>query len=340
VTEAAAEGMAEGADDAVTDALVVARQLTRSFASSAGSERVKAVDHVDLDIASGETLALVGESGCGKTTLGKMLALLLPPTDGSLCIGGDDVAGLSARRLKPLRRRVQMVFQDPVSSLNPRHPVETILTEPMKNFRMGNRDERRAAAVELLDAVGLSARDLRRYPHEFSGGQRQRITLARALAPRPDFIVADEPVSALDVSVQSQILNLLVDLRSRFGLTYLFISHDLAVVHHIADRVAVMYLGRIVEVARRDELFARPRHPYTRALLASAPVIRAGKRRIGRVLSGDPPSPLHPPGGCHFHPRCPHATDRCRGEVPALRPIGPMRPAGGLAACHHAESLP
>lgn len=320
----------------VSEALVTVRGLTKRFAAGSGGRYVTAVDGIDLALAAGETLALVGESGCGKTTLGKMLALLSAPTSGSLRIGGDEVADLPPRKLKPLRQRVQLVFQDPVSSLNPRHPVETILTEPMKNFGMGTRSERHAAAVELLDAVGLNERDLRRYPHEFSGGQRQRITLARALAPRPDFIVADEPVSALDVSVQSQILNLLVDLRRRFGLTYLFVSHDLAVVHHIAERVAVMYLGRIVEIANRDALFTRARHPYTRALLASAPVIRAGKRRVGRVLSGDPPSPLAPPPGCHFHPRCPHATDLCRREVPTLRTLEPTEHA---AACHHAERL-
>jgi oligopeptide/dipeptide ABC transporter ATP-binding protein len=229
-----------------------------------------------------------------------------------------------------------MVFQDPISSLNPRHPVETILTEPLQNYAVGNAASRRQTAIDLLDAVGLAARDLRRYPHEFSGGQRQRITLARALVLNPDFIVADEPVSALDVSVQSQILNLLVDLRGRFGLTYLFISHDLAVVNHIADRVAVMYLGRIVETACRDTLFADARHPYTRALLGAVPEIRPGKRRIGRTLPGDPPSPLTPPRGCRFHPRCPHATEVCRVDAPALEA---QDATGHATACHHARRL-
>ncbi|HSG90576.1 MAG TPA: oligopeptide/dipeptide ABC transporter ATP-binding protein [Pseudomonadales bacterium] len=314
--------------------LVATYGLTRSFA--AGAQRVNAVDGVDLEIRAGETLALVGESGCGKTTLGRMLALLMLPSAGQLLIRGEDAAGLSRRQLKPLRRHVQMVFQDPVSSLNPRHPVESILTEPLQNFGLYPGAERQARVLELLDAVGLAPRDLRRYPHEFSGGQRQRITLARALILNPDFIVADEPVSALDVSVQSQILNLLVDLRTRFALTYLFISHDLAVVHHIADRIAVMYLGRIVELTDRDRLFANAGHPYTRALLASVPEIRAGKRRIGRILPGDPPSPLSPPPGCRFHPRCAHASDVCRRESPPLAPAGDP---DHLIACHHAEAL-
>ncbi|MEE4301977.1 MAG: oligopeptide/dipeptide ABC transporter ATP-binding protein [Pseudomonadales bacterium] len=318
----------------MTEALVTARALRQTFRAARGAE-VSAVDGVDLDIEAGRTLALVGESGCGKTTLGRMLALLRPPTSGSLRIAGEETTTLSRRGLRAQRRQVQMVFQDPVAALNPRHPVEAILSEPLENHVPGPRAAHRARIVELLEAVGLSERDLRRYPHEFSGGQRQRITLARALVLQPAFVVADEPVSALDVSVQSQILNLLVTLRERFGLTYLFISHDLAVVHHIADEVAVMYLGRIVERAPRAVLYDAPAHPYTKALLASVPRIRAGKRRLGRVLDGDPPSPLAPPPGCRFHPRCPHATERCRSEVPRLR----STESGGVVACHNAEQI-
>lgn len=304
----------------MSETLVRARNLTKQFTSSRGRVKrsVTAVSDVSFDIVAAETLALVGESGCGKTTLGRMLALLLEPTSGELSIHGENVMGLQRRELKALRRHVQMVFQDPVSSLNPRHTVEAMLTEPMQNFRLYSSDERREKAAELLEAVGLAPEDLKKYPHEFSGGQRQRIAVARALVLQPKFVVADEPVSALDVSVQSQILNLLVDLREALGLTYLFISHDLAVVHHLADRIAVMYLGAIVEIAPKHTLFASPVHPYTRALLRSVPTITQAKGRIGRILQGDPPSPLNPPAGCHFHPRCPHAVDQCRSVAPEL----------------------
>ena len=312
----------------MTETLVAARNLSRRFGD------VSAVSDVTLDIRRGETPALVGESGSGKTTLARMLSLLLPPSAGDLIVAGVEVAGLSRRALKPVRRDGQMIFQDPVSALNPRHTIAAILTEPLKNYRLGNAQEREARARELLDAVGMSPDTMNRYPHEFSGGQRQRITIARALALNPQFIVADEPVSALDVSVQSQILNLLVELKERFSLSYLFISHDMAVVHHIADRVAVMYLGNIVELASKTELFDEPGHPYTRALLNSVPQIRPGKRRIGQVLTGDPPSPAAPPPGCHFHPRCPQATDVCRERAPVLE----EQPGGDhLIACHHAR---
>jgi oligopeptide/dipeptide ABC transporter ATP-binding protein len=322
--------MAEATQHAA-EPLVRTVGLTRRFGD------VVAVNDVTFDIAPGETLALVGESGSGKTTLGRMLSLLLAPSAGRLELAGTDVARLSRRALKPVRRNVQMIFQDPVSSLNPRHTVATILTEPLRNYRIGTTRERTERVEELLDAVGMPAATLARYPHEFSGGQRQRITIARALALNPGFIVADEPVSALDVSVQSQILNLMADLQERLGLAYLFISHDLAVVHYIADRVAVMYLGNIVETADRSRLFDTPLHPYTRALLNSVPTIRPGKRRLGKVLDGDPPSPADPPAGCHFHPRCPLATELCRTAKPALevRTGAPDH----LVACHHAEAL-
>jgi oligopeptide/dipeptide ABC transporter ATP-binding protein len=328
-------------DAPVQTARVSVRNLCKRFTIGTGraTKRIEAVSDVSFDIAAGETLAVVGESGCGKTTLGRMLALLLPPSSGTLSFDDRPVRGWRRRDLRPLRRHVQMVFQDPVSSLNPRHTVRNILIEPMQNFRIGSAAERHERAVALLEAVGLAPTDLKRYPHEFSGGQRQRITLARALALNPDLIVADEPVSALDVSVQSQILNLLADLRDRHELTYLFISHDLSVVHHLADRVAVMYLGRIVELGSRDAIYDRPGHPYTRALLASVPSITPHKQRMGQILQGDPPSPAEPPSGCHFHPRCPHASQRCRTEQPALEPQRDNSMNAHLIACHHKAEL-
>ncbi|GAB1260470.1 ABC transporter ATP-binding protein [Aurantivibrio plasticivorans] len=307
--------------------LIDAKHISRVYPSG-----VTAVSDVSLMIRKGETLALVGESGCGKSTLGRILALLDKPTEGDLTIAGDDVVALNRRQLKPLRREVQMIFQDPVGSLNPRHTVEGILTEPMKIHSLYEVKRQDIEAIKLLESVGLGEEDLKKYPHEFSGGQRQRIAIARTLVLNPRFIVADEPVSALDVSVQSQILNLLVELREKFALTYLFISHDMAVVHHIADRVAVMYLGRIVEVASRDQLFGKPEHPYTRALLASVPRMTYKKTPMGQVLHGDPPSPLHPPSGCAFHPRCPHAQPICRQQCPTLEAIDGSQDQ--LVACH------
>ena len=266
-----------------------------------------------------------------------MLSLFYLPSEGSMIIHGVDVSTLKPKQVKPLRQHVQMIFQDPVSSLNPRHTVESILTEPMKIFSKDSAQVRREKAGNLLEAVGLSAADLSKYPHEFSGGQRQRITIARALVLNPAFIVADEPVSALDVSVQSQILNLMKDIREEFNLTYLFISHDLAVVHHLSDRVAVMYLGRIVEIAARDSLFNDARHPYTHSLLRSVPTVVPNKSKIGRILQGDPPSPIDPPTGCPFHPRCPHAVDICRETVPALATVNSA--ARHEAACHRMDDI-
>jgi oligopeptide/dipeptide ABC transporter ATP-binding protein len=323
--------------------IVSTKNLSKRFNTKVATEKgwkkttVAAVSDVTLDIAPGETLGLVGESGCGKTTLGRMLSLFYLPSEGSMIIHGVDVSTLKPKQVKPLRQHVQMIFQDPVSSLNPRHTVESILTEPMKIFSKDSAQVRREKAGNLLEAVGLSATDLSKYPHEFSGGQRQRITIARALVLNPAFIVADEPVSALDVSVQSQILNLMKDIREEFNLTYLFISHDLAVVHHLSDRVAVMYLGRIVEIAARDSLFNDARHPYTHSLLRSVPTVVPNKSKIGRILQGDPPSPIDPPTGCPFHPRCPHAVDICRETVPALTTVNSA--ARHEAACHRMDDI-
>jgi oligopeptide/dipeptide ABC transporter ATP-binding protein len=300
------------------------------FAASRGT--VHAVNSVSFHVDKGETLALVGESGCGKTTLARTAALLHRPTAGSVHFEGRDLGRLSRGALKAARRRVQMIFQDPYGSLNPRLPAGDIIAEPLVIHGIGDKAERRRRVAGLAESVGLRPADMDRYPHQFSGGQRQRIAIARALALEPALIIADEPVSALDVSIQSQVLNLLKDLQENFGLTYLFVRHDLAVVRQFADRVAVMYLGTIVEEAATDDLFANPRHPYTRALIASAPVVGRGKRRPGDVLPGDVPSPLQPPPGCHFHTRCPLAEDVCRKAVPVLEAAG--NGAGHRAACH------
>jgi oligopeptide transport system ATP-binding protein len=298
---------------------------------------VKAVDGVSLALQRGETLALVGESGCGKSTLGRLALRLIEPTSGSIRLGGTELTTLSGKGLRQARRHMQMIFQDPFASLNPRMTVFDIVAEPLRLHALAEGDALKARVHELLQIVGLQTQHAGRFPHEFSGGQRQRIGVARALATNPDLIVCDEPVSALDVSIQAQIVNLLHDLQARFGLTYLFIAHDLAVVKHIADRVAVMYLGKIVELASKNSLYARPYHPYTRALLAAAPRPDPTLDRSGRViLQGDPPSPLDPPPGCTFHPRCTFAAARCRIEIPALR----MLPDGAQVACHMAESLP
>ncbi len=315
--------------------------LVRHFPVGRGALRgtaggvVHAVDGVDFALARGETLALVGESGCGKTTLGRTAALLYPPTAGRIRFDGVDVTGRRGAALKAVRRRIQLVFQDPYGSLNPRMPISAIIAEPLVIHRIGDAAGRRARVAEVAAAVGLDPGALDRYPHEFSGGQRQRIAIARALAPAPELIVADEPLSALDVSIQGQILALFRELRARFGLAYLFISHDLAVVGQLADRVAVMYLGRIVEIAPRRSLFAGPAHPYTRALVAAVPRLGRGKRRPGTAprTAGEPPDPIAPPPGCRYHPRCPFAEEICRREAPALAPA-PRRDAAHRAACH------
>ena len=291
---------------------------------------LRAVDAVSFAVQPGETLCVVGESGCGKSTLGRLVLHLLEPSAGRILIEGHDVTELGAEAMRPFRRRVQMVFQDPYASLNPRLSAAEIVTEPLENFQKLSGSERRDRAGELLARVGLRPELLGRMPFEFSGGQRQRLAIARALSLRPALIVADEPVSALDVSVQAQVLNLLMDLQEQFGLAYLFISHDLSVVEHIGRRVAVMYLGRIVELADRDALFGAPQHPYTEALLAAAPLPDPRAKRLRPIVEGEVPSPLDPPPGCPFHPRCPYAEPRCRTEVPALRPIAD----GRLAACH------
>jgi oligopeptide/dipeptide ABC transporter ATP-binding protein len=310
--------------------LVQIENLKKHFPAS-GGQSVRAVDGVSFNIERGETLGLVGESGCGKTTVGRCLLRLIEPTNGEIKFDGQDLLSLGKSEMRALRRRMQIVFQDPYSSLNPRMKVGDIIGEPLIVHSIGNKQERQDRIAELLRVVKLDPDYANRYPHQFSGGQRQRIGIARALALNPDFIVADEPVSALDVSVQAQVVNLLQDLQAQFGLTYLFISHGLAVVEHISTRVGVMYLGKIVELASSAELYENPKHPYTQALLASIPLPDPEQTRDRKriALSGEVPTPMNPPSGCRFHTRCPHVMEKCKSTEPEFKEITP----GHFAAC-------
>jgi oligopeptide/dipeptide ABC transporter ATP-binding protein len=323
----------------VAEPLVEVRDLVKHFPLTSGvvfqrqSGAVRAVDGVSFDIREGETFGLVGESGCGKSTTARLITRLIEPTSGNVRFAGQDIAHLSSRQLKPLRREMQMIFQDPYSSLNPRKTVGSIIAEPFAIHRLlTGEGERKRAVQDLMEQVGLNPEHYNRFPHEFSGGQRQRIGVARAVALKPRLIVADEPVSALDVSIQAQILNLLRDLQRELGLTLLFIAHDLSVVRHMCDRIAVMYLGKIVELADADDLYAHPRHPYTGALMSAVPVPSPGRTlaRKGRILTGDVPSPSNPPQACRFHTRCPKCQEVCTIEAPPLEP----KAGGNVAACH------
>ncbi len=298
--------------------------------------QVHAVDGISFDIAEGETLGLVGESGCGKSTAGKTILKLIEPTAGEIRVNGERIDQLSRREMRSHRRELQVVFQDPYSSLNPRLKIRDIIGEPLKNFGIAQGRTLNDRVESLAGKVGLRAEALDRYPHEFSGGQRQRIGIARALALNPGLIICDEPVSALDVSVQAQVINLLADLQKEFGLSYLFIAHDIAVVEHISHRIAVMYLGKIVEIADRASLFSRPQHPYTEALLSAVPVPDPGAAKKRIILRGDVPSPINPPSGCRFHTRCPYAFDRCSKEEPLMREVLP----GQHVACHLRDAGP
>ncbi len=309
--------------------LVEIKNLKKYFPASQ-NQVVRAVDGVSFTIRRGETLGLVGESGCGKTTVGRSILRLVEPTSGEIRFDGQDLMKLGRGEMRALRRRMQIIFQDPYSSLDPRMKVGSIIAEPLEIHSVGNRKERKDRVAELLRVVGLDPDYANRYPHQFSGGQRQRIGIARALALNPDFIVADEPVSALDVSVQAQVVNLMQDLQERFGLTYLFISHGLAVVKHISTRVGVMYLGKLVELAPAEEIYTNPLHPYTQALLAAIPVPDPdAKREAPQRLGGDVPNPIAPPAGCRFHTRCPFATERCGREEPEFKEVSP----GHFVAC-------
>ena len=323
-----------------TNILLETKDLSKYFTAKKGlfnrqPSQVKAVDHVSLTVNKGETLGLVGESGCGKSTLGRTILRLIPATDGQVLYNGEDILTYDKKKMWEMRRKLQIIFQDPYSSLNPRMTVYDLISAPLEVYKIGTKAERREMVEEILQEVGLDKQYLNRFPHEFSGGQRQRIGIARALILNPEFVVCDEAVSALDVSVRAQVLNLMRNMQQKKNLTYLFISHDLSVVRHISDRIAVMYLGSVAEVAEKAQLYSTPMHPYTKALLSAIPLPDVKKKRQRIILEGDVPSAYNPPSGCKFHTRCPYATDRCKQEIPVLREME----KGHQVACHRAEEL-
>ena len=323
-----------------TNILLETKNLSKYFTGKKGllnrqPAQVKAVDHVSLTVNKGETLGLVGESGCGKSTLGRTILRLIPATEGQVLYNGEDILTYDKKKMWEMRRKLQIIFQDPYSSLNPRMTVYDLISAPREVYKIGTKAERREMVEEILQEVGLDKQYLNRFPHEFSGGQRQRIGIARALILNPEFVVCDEAVSALDVSVRAQVLNLMRNMQQKKNLTYLFISHDLSVVRHISDRIAVMYLGSVAEVAEKAQLYSNPMHPYTKALLSAIPLPDVKKKRQRIILQGDVPSAYNPPSGCKFHTRCPYATDRCKQEIPVLRQME----KGHQVACHRAEEL-
>ena len=323
-----------------TNILLETKDLSKYFTAKKGllnrqPSQVKAVDHVSLTVNKGETLGLVGESGCGKSTLGRTILRLIPATEGQVLYNGEDILTYDKKKMWEMRRKLQIIFQDPYSSLNPRMTVYDLISAPLEVYKIGTKAERREMVEEILQEVGLDKQYLNRFPHEFSGGQRQRIGIARALILNPEFVVCDEAVSALDVSVRAQVLNLMKNMQQKKNLTYLFISHDLSVVRHISDRIAVMYLGSVAEVAEKAQLYSNPMHPYTKALLSAIPLPDVKKKRQRIILEGDVPSAYNPPSGCKFHTRCPYATDRCKQEIPVLRQME----KGHQVACHRAEEL-
>lgn len=323
-----------------TNILLETKNLSKYFTGRKGllnrqPAQVKAVDHVSLTVNKGETLGLVGESGCGKSTLGRTILRLIPATEGQVLYNGEDILIYDKKKMWEMRRKLQIIFQDPYSSLNPRMTVYDLISAPLEVYKIGTKAERREMVEEILQEVGLDKQYLNRFPHEFSGGQRQRIGIARALILNPEFVVCDEAVSALDVSVRAQVLNLMRNMQQKKNLTYLFISHDLSVVRHISDRIAVMYLGSVAEVAEKAQLYSNPMHPYTKALLSAIPLPDVKKKRQRIILQGDVPSAYNPPSGCKFHTRCPYATDRCKQEIPVLRQME----KGHQVACHRAEEL-